>query len=117
MATMSKSEVADLTLENLGVKPIGQSAASEDSTLAQKVLDTIHDQLQKRRLAPFEMTAVPEYAQIPLRDLASAELAGSYGLAGERLSLIVQNRQRALAELAAQVSTGVRLPQSKTRYF
>jgi hypothetical protein len=117
MATMTKSEIADLVLESLGVKAFGQNATTEDSTLVQKAIDTAHDQLRKRRVAPYELSAVPEWAQIPLRDYVSADLVTVYGISGERMQLLLSSKLRALSEMAMQAAPKVMLPHARPDYF
>jgi len=106
MATLTKAELADRVLENLGVKPSGQAASAEDSVLTEEAIDAVHAQLRKSGHAPFELATIPEWAQTPLRDIVSAELAGSFGIAGYRLQVVIAAMSRAERQLAKQTSTG-----------
>lgn len=104
MATLTKAQLASRVLENLGILAQGQTATSNDSDLVQEAIDSAHDRLKKEGLAPFATSAIPMWAQIPLRDYVSAELVSTYGITGERLQIILNARREAVRQLTIQVS-------------
>lgn len=80
MATLTKSAMADRVLEHLGIKAQGQSSSSEDNDRVQEALDSAHDELRFHNMAPFELSAVPEWAQPALRDYVAADVAPLFGV-------------------------------------
>lgn len=118
MATLTRAQMGDRILENLGLKAAGQSARAEDATTALEAFDGVYQRLRRTGQAPFPTSAVPEYAQRPLIAIASYELKDHYGIAGERLQSLAEAFQRATNDLAAQTS-GKHDPRvrTKARYY
>jgi hypothetical protein len=82
MATKSRAEMIVDILENLRVLAAGQSASAEDETITGSALDSVHDDLVREGLAPYALSAVPEWAQIPLTDVVSFKLCKKFGVVG-----------------------------------
>jgi len=102
MADWTKTQLADKTLEYLGVKAAGQSASAEDNALAQEVAQSVYEQLRKTGLAPFAISAVPEWAQMQLKKIIAADLCGNFGISGQRRVEYMQDKMAGIRELAVQ---------------
>jgi hypothetical protein len=105
MATLTKAELRNRVLEHLGIKPAGQSASAEDAVLVDEAIDAAHDRLNKFGLVPFATSAIPEWAQVPLRDYVAGDVGRSFGF-GDSLK---QQQMLAESELRRQVA-GFRHP-------
>lgn len=113
MATLTKAQLRDLVLEHIGVKAAGQSASAEDAAAVETAIDAAHAQLRKFGLVPFATSAIPEWAQIPLRDYVAGDIGHSFGF-GDAFK---PGQTLAERELARQVS-GYRHPlKIRTEYF
>lgn len=104
MADLTRAQMSTRILEYLGVLGAGQSADANDDARVKEAIDSGHERLRKMGLAPFATTAIPEWAQIPFRDWVAYDVAGLFGLQGERLALVAQNRTRAERELSRQLA-------------
>lgn len=104
MATKTKAQIATLVLESLGVKAAGVAASAEDSERVEDAIDSVHDQLRARGLAPFELATVPEWAQEPLADYVAGSLSmlNVFRVSGERAGLLRQARQEGYRILLEQ---------------
>lgn len=80
MATLTKAELRNRILEHIGVVGAGQSASAEDAALVDEAIDAAHDRLNKFGLVPFATSAIPTWAQIPLRDYVAGDVGRSFGL-------------------------------------
>lgn len=117
MADMTKTEVADLVLEHLGIKSITQRSSTGDNKKAQVAVQSAYEQLRKLRLCPFAVSAVPEWAQISLAKYTALDLANAYGKDAQEYSILAADRRSGLHELQAAVS-GYRQPQPvKSRFY
>ena len=105
MATWTKSELATAVLQNLGVLAAGETAASEDSNSVQASIDSVHAQLRSKGLVPFATSAIPEWAQLPLRDYVAFDVANVFGLGPQRRAELAQGKQIAEIELRKQTNT------------
>ncbi len=118
MATVTKSTLAARVMQHLGVLAAGQSAASRDSDLVQESIDTVHDQLGVEGKAPFVTSAIPEWAQGPLRDIVAYEMAGTFGVTSpQRLQILAANERRARQQLAKQLNNGPMPIRTEVDYF
>ena len=119
MATLSKAQMAARILENIGVKPAGQVASSEDTNLVTEVIDSAHARLRRMspNLAPFALATIPEWAQIPFRDYVSADVANVFGVSGERLQAVILARGESLKELRRQVESQDTHVPTRAYYF
>jgi hypothetical protein len=104
MADLTKAQLASRILEHLGVKAAGQSASATDSAFVEEAIDAAHERLRKFGLAPFAISAIPPWAQIPLRDYVSGDVAQSFGLGGARLGEFKGAQALAERDLGRQVS-------------
>lgn len=118
MATMTAAEMADRVLENLGIKAAGESASAEDATLAIEAVTSVRAELVRDGIAQWAADVIPEWAQLPVRDLVSFELRNAFGLAGERRAAIESAYGPALAKLQRQTA-GKHDPRVRTvaRYY
>lgn len=108
MATITKSELADLILEHLTVKDPYNNANYEDSSFVQQAIDSAYDELNKilgeSGGLPFELSAVPDWAQFLLRDYVAGDCAQSYGHTGQTLLEYKGSQEAARARIREQMS-------------
>lgn len=117
MATLTKAQLADRVLSALGVLGAGQSASAEDSNAAQEAIDGVHDRLNKDRLVSFETSAIPEWAQDPLRDIAAATLLTTFGVGGERAQSVREGARVGRIELASQLQVKIHPVPVRAKYY
>ena len=79
MADLTKAEIRNRVLEHLGVLAAGQGASAEDAALVDEAIDSAHERLRKFGLVPFATSAVPPWAQIPLRDYVAGDVGHAFG--------------------------------------
>lgn len=79
MATKTKAQLADMVLEHLGVLATGQSATEEDASKVETAIDGAWAILRKPGLVPFATSAIPEWAQFPLRDFVAGLVGKDFG--------------------------------------
>jgi len=79
MATWTSIELRNRVLEHLGVKQSAQSANAEDAKVVDEAINSAHDRLRKLQLVPFDLSAIPTWAQVPLRDYVAGDVARSFG--------------------------------------
>lgn len=117
MATMSQTQMETYVTEALGIVAPGVSASTADANTISTAVVAVFNRLRKLGLAPFPISAIPEWAQIEMRDLASYDAASSFGIVGERLMDLMRRASMAEKELGRQVA-GYRHPiPIKARYF
>lgn len=109
MADLTKAQLAARVLEHLGVKSAAVSARAEDSAFVEEAIDAAHSRLRKYGLVPFATSAIPDWAQIQLRDYVAGDVAQAFGLGGARLGEFKGAADAAERELQRQVS-GYRHP-------
>jgi hypothetical protein len=80
MATWTQTELTNRTLEVLGIKALGQAATSEDFDRTYESITALYNELRRDGLAPFDLSTIPEWAQVPFRDIAAADSASFYGM-------------------------------------
>ncbi len=68
-----------MCLERLGVLAAGQSVSANDLAAVGPVLDSLHDQLRKKGLAPFATSAFPMWAQQPFTKALAEEVGPIFG--------------------------------------
>jgi hypothetical protein len=86
MATWTAEDLANRVLEHMNVKATNQSVSASDYVIASEAVDSAHDRLRGLGIAPFELTAIPTWAQIPMRDYVAGDLGRAFGL-GDSLKL------------------------------
>jgi hypothetical protein len=117
MADWTKAMLSSNVLQYLGVTPAGQAASSEDDTLCQSVIDSVHEQLEKLGLAPFATSAIPEWAQWPLVKYVAMETAPAFGVTGQRLVELAAGQVSGRRELEQQTAGRVHPVRGKAQYF
>jgi hypothetical protein len=117
VADIAKAALRNRVLEHLGVLAAGETAATADQTLVDEVIDAAHSRLRKFGLVPFPTSAIPDWAQVQLRDVVAGEVAQSYGMSGQRLMEFRSTAQRAEYELARQVAGYKHNVPVRGRYF
>lgn len=112
MATMSSAELAEQVLSFLGVKAQGQNPSADDLDLVTKTLDSVVDGLRPTATVTFALTAIPEWAQIPLKEMVAHKVAPHFG----RQQNLNQWRE-AMADFIGGASTAEPSRPAKGRYF
>jgi len=111
MAALTKAELRNRVLQHLGVLGSGQSAQAADAALVDEAIDAAHSTLSKQALVPFAISAVPEWAQVPLRDYVAGDVAQSFGYTGARFVELKSGQsagERALSKQVAGFNHNVR---------
>jgi hypothetical protein len=103
VADIAKAALRNRVLEHLGVLAAGETAASADQTLVDEAIDAAHDTLRSPGLVPFPTSAIPSWAQLPLRDWVAAAVGRSYGKSWSDAEIRAMKRIAA-DELAKQVA-------------
>jgi hypothetical protein len=117
LATLARSEMADRALRALGILAAGQNASSEDANRAMEAVDTVYYSMRKEGLAPFAVSAWPEWAQSAAAHLVALELAPTFGISGARLGALTTLAAKGRSDLATQMF-GKRHPVAiKADYF
>lgn len=105
MADITRADLIDMVLRHLVVLAVGQTASAEDADIVGRAVDSAHDRLNKFGVVPFPLTAIPSWAQIPLRDYVAIDVSPTYGREVQRLPDGVSPVQnQAKTELYAQVA-------------
>lgn len=104
MATLTLQQLRNRVLENVGVLASGQEASPEDATRVQEVILASFEELRTKDLARFELTAIPEWAQIPFRDIVSSDISHIYKLSPDRVAELAEMRRAALVRLYEQAA-------------
>lgn len=92
-------------LENVGVLAAGQEAAPEDAIRVEEVIRAVFEELRTEDLARFELTAIPEWAQIPVRDIVSNDVSHIYKLSPQRTAELQGLRELGLRRIRVQSAT------------
>jgi len=79
VATWAKTDLAEKALIYLGVKAAGQSVSADDDALVQTVIDSVYAQARTYGIAPFQLSAIPEWAQWPLMKWVAVESGPAFG--------------------------------------
>lgn len=106
MATKTRAEMIALAMQRLGVLGAGQTPSSEDSDLVGGVLDSVHDQYNKRGLAPFATSAFPAWSQEPYSKIIAAAIGPYFGYRGATLAPLIQESRIGERELYIQLEVG-----------
>ena len=109
MANLSSTEIADRALEALGVKAATQDATAEDAARALESVTTVYSQLHKEGVAPFAISAVPDWAQSALIHLAALDLVPTFNSPDSRVTKIQAMAMKGRIDLATQTAS-VRAP-------
>jgi hypothetical protein len=109
VADLTKAQLRNRVLQHLGVLGAGQTANAEDADLVDEAIDAAHERLRKLGLVPFATSAVPPWAQIPLRDFVAGDVAQAFGMSGQRLAEFKRTGDEGERELRRQVA-GFRHP-------
>lgn len=114
MATWTQTELTNRTLEVLGIKALGQAAASEDFDRAFESITGIYNELKRDGCAPFSIATIPEWAQVPLRDISACDVAFFYGMQSQEYEA---KKAMARSRLYRQVAGDVHDMPVPARYF
>lgn len=110
MATLTKAQLATLVLKHLNVLAAGESANAADAEDVATAIDAVHAELRKEGLVPFALTAVPEWAQLPLRDFVALEVGPQFGRMQMSSQQRDQEQRKIRARLARQLSGFKQMP-------
>jgi hypothetical protein len=104
VAELTKAQLSARVLEHLGVKPAASTASAHDDAFVREAIDAAHARLRKYGLVPFGIDAIPEWAQVPLRDYVAGDTAQSFGISNQRLAEFKAGQVAGERELQRQVS-------------
>lgn len=117
MADWTQADWANKTLVYLTVAPAGVTPPADDTNTATEVSQSVYEQMRKLGLAPFAVSAVPEWAQQPLKKILAYELAPEFGISGQRLAELQNGAAKGVKELRQQCA-GYRHPiPAKARFY
>lgn len=113
MADWTAVELRDRVLENVGAKAAGQAASAEDASLVDAAVIAAHDRLRTLSIAPFDLSAIPPWAQTLLRDYVAGDVGREFGL-GDSLKPAQAQAERDLHRQCAIRKPSVRI---RAEYF
>ena len=114
---MTKAELRRRILQHLGRLAATETPTSEDAAIVDEAIDSAHSRLEHLGVAPFETSAIPAWAQIPMRDYVSGDLAGTFGLDAQARLEHKQLQQLALSQLHEQTEQHWNGQRVDSRYF
>jgi hypothetical protein len=117
VATLTLAETADLALETIGIKAVGQSATTEDRATGEAAVTRVHAMLRAEELAPFATSDVPEWAQEALIHLAALSMCTNYGITGARKAEVEKMAAKGRVDMATQASGANAQGPIRTRYY
>lgn len=113
MADLTKAALRNRVLQHIGFLAAGQSPSAEDAALVEEAIDASWAELRKLGLAPFPTSAIPDWAQVGLRDHAAAVVKPSF-----RIPVDVEAEQRAaVTRLETQVARRKPPVRNKAKFF
>jgi hypothetical protein len=112
VATWTKTELAEKALTYLGVHQVGQSVSANDDALVQAIIDSVYAQARTFGIAPFQLSAIPEWAQWPLTKWVAVESGPAFGKL-----LPFDIRDDAIKALRAQMQSDKPAMSTKGMYY
>lgn len=79
MADIAKAALRNRVLEHLGVLAAGGTAATADATLVDELIDAAWEELRRFGCVPFATSAIPSWAQDPLKTYVAAMAGPAFG--------------------------------------
>lgn len=98
------TEIKAGALRKLGALAAGETASSEDDTLAGDTLDRLLDDLETRRDIAFTKEYVPEDAVLGLTEMLASALTDSFGTPIDRADRLRLSAEAARREFRARAS-------------
>lgn len=117
MANLTLADVADRSLEILGVKPLSQASTATDAARAREKLTSIHSMLRKEGLVNFASSAIPDWAQDALAHMTADKLLPLYGVGPERAQLIKIAAVEGRRDLAAQMHAKKQPTRARVKFY
>lgn len=117
MADITEANLSDRVLQHLGILAAGATAASADTTLVEEEIQATWSRLRKFGLAPFALSAIPDWAQQQLCDLVAYECAPKYGITGQRFLELAERARVAEFDLNRQLSGFKHKRRTHAEYF
>jgi hypothetical protein len=109
VSTWAVANIREAVLRVLGVLGQGQAASPEDTTIVDDAISSAHNELRKLSKAPFETTAVPNWAQPGLKYFVASRCCDEFGQPERFMEL----ERRGLRLLGDQISR--RSPRKRPR--
>lgn len=91
----TRSEIAQDVLERLGILGAGQSPSSEDQNRVEDIVQAEYEKLRRRGRAPYEISAVPSWADNDLADYIAPRCATLFRIAPNQLQSLLLMRKEA----------------------
>lgn len=114
---MTKVELRQAVLEYMGVVAAGEISSYEDGKLVDDTIDASMAELKGLSLAPFDVSAIPAWAQISIRDYVAGHLVNTFGLNPSLRMELAAGQARALQQLSRQLRQERITPPIKARYY
>ena len=99
---MNKVDLQNRVLQHLQGLAAGEPASAADAKLVGDIIDGVHGMLVADSLAPWELSDVPEYVQIPMTHRVAYDAAPSFGIAQN-----LDERSTAMKDIRRLASEGV----------
>lgn len=117
MATWTKAQTASRALEAARILAAGEAASAEDQARAEEIVQSVYEMLRDRGYAPFSVEAIPEWAQLQLRDIVAYKMSGPWDITGESLAGLQMKSREAERELVEQIAGYVHQLPAVALYF
>lgn len=115
MAT--KADIAAAVLSRLGVLGAGQTPSGNDQNMVEKLVESQHQKLQRRGLAPYEIESVPEWAEDDLADFIAPKCATLFRISPEQTQSLLLLRNEAFRSMSRETSGGYMGRQMETKAY
>ena len=112
MATWTEATLAEKVLSYLGAKAQGQNPSADDLDLVTAAIDSLVDGLRPTGAVTFALTAIPEWAQLPLVEIVASRVGPNFGRPRDP-----ELEKKARAELIGGSNGAPSLDPAKARYF
>lgn len=117
LPTGTKEDLCNRILVHLGVVKPGEVAPTSLKSVVNDAIESDLAQLARRGLAPFTSNAIPDWAMTPLRDYISLHVAPSLGVQDARLTALIPDSMKALADITFQQRSLIPGRRIKAEYF
>lgn len=115
MATKTLQQMRNDVLRNIFILATEESPNAGDAIEAEQVITALYEELQIYNLVPFSLTAIPEWAQTSIRDIASFDML--YKAPPSRRAELAGLRELGLRRLRAQLEQELNPAPIKAAFF
>lgn len=104
MADMTKAQLATAVIEHMAVVSAGETPATADQALVEKIVDRVYNRLRPLGLAPFPVSAIPDWAQRQMIDIVARDAGPPFGVDNDYMMLFIENAKRSEFDLQRQIA-------------